>query len=282
MRTALLLLTIGTLSSPAAPPTKGVDLQLLSEVRTIQPGKPFTVGLHIHHHDGFHTYWQNPGIVGIPTQLDWTLPAGFTAGPIQWPTPEIVDMAGHPAHGFHRDVLLMVDINPPATIDSEPVTLRVNATWMACAKSCHPGNTKLSITLPVAEVASPDPRHDQKFKKARQELPQPLESWNLSLLSPPDTNTIHLRLTPKASTLHVLPSLYFFSSDGQVSSDQPQRLDSPASGSYDLTLQRAEFGPDDVTHLPGILFSSNQLGPGRQQFGSINPRFPEKKGAPIP
>jgi thiol:disulfide interchange protein DsbD len=284
MRTALIiiLLTIGTLSSPAAPSTKGIDLQLLSEVTAIQPGKAFTVGLHIRHHDGFHTYWQNPGVVGIPTQLDWSLPDGFSAGPIQWPYPKIVDMAGHPAHGFHRDVLLMADITPPETIDAKTVTLEANATWMACAKSCHPDNTKLALTLPIAETSSPDTRHDQKFKNARQELPQPMESWNITLLSPPNAPTIHLRLTPKAGTLHALSSLYFFSSDGQVSSDQPQQLDSPAPGTYDLVVKRAEFGPEDAAHLPGILLSSSHLGPERQKFGSINPRFPDKKTPPTP
>ena len=60
----------------------GPDLRMefVSEVEAIRPGEPFTVGLHLEHGPGWHTYWQNPGIVGVPTSLDWNLPQGFVAG----------------------------------------------------------------------------------------------------------------------------------------------------------------------------------------------------------
>jgi len=35
-----------------------------------------------------HTYWKNPGDSGLPTTLTWTLPAGVTAGEIEWPDAE--------------------------------------------------------------------------------------------------------------------------------------------------------------------------------------------------
>lgn len=85
----------------------GVELALISEVSAIAPGKALRVGLLVKHQEGYHIYWKNPGIVGIATQLEWTLPEGFVAGPIEWPFPERVDMAGHPARGFYREVLLM-------------------------------------------------------------------------------------------------------------------------------------------------------------------------------
>ena len=52
----LILALLTTFGASAAEPTRGVDLKLISEVRAIQPGTPFTVALHIHHHDGYHTY----------------------------------------------------------------------------------------------------------------------------------------------------------------------------------------------------------------------------------
>ncbi len=67
-----------------------------------------------------------------------------------------------------------------------------------------------------------------------------------------------------------------------MSSDQPQLLELQENGSYHLILQRAEFGPANATHLPGILFCNDEFGPDRQQFGTINPRFPDKKTTPAP
>ena len=67
----------------------GLKLTLMSESLTIVPGEPLTVGLHIQHEPDFHTYWKNPGIVGIATILEWELPPGFTASEISWPYPEL-------------------------------------------------------------------------------------------------------------------------------------------------------------------------------------------------
>ena len=92
--------------------TQGADLKFVAAVSAIQPGVPFTVALHIRHEEGFHTYWKAPGIVGLPTMIEWKLPPGFSAGPIEWPSPELVDMASHPAHGYHRDVLLLTKKTP--------------------------------------------------------------------------------------------------------------------------------------------------------------------------
>ncbi|MBC7940485.1 MAG: protein-disulfide reductase, partial [Chitinophagaceae bacterium] len=52
----------------------------------VSAGKPVWLGLKIDHQPHWHTYWKNPGDSGLPTALEWTLPAGVTAGEIAWPT----------------------------------------------------------------------------------------------------------------------------------------------------------------------------------------------------
>ena len=46
----------------------------------VAPGKPVWLGLAIDHQPHWHTYWKNPGDSGLPTTLQWQLPAGVTAG----------------------------------------------------------------------------------------------------------------------------------------------------------------------------------------------------------
>lgn len=280
--TLFLLCTLGAPWTLAASPLKGIDLQLLSEVASIKAGEPFTVGLHIHHHEGYHTYWRNPGIVGLATDIDWTLPPGFSAGPIQWPYPEIVDMAGHPAHGFNRDVLLMVEITPPDQIAPEKVTFRAGISWMACADSCHPGTATLSLTLPVRDATALDRTNRDRFRKARRDLPKILRDWKATVSSEANAPTIQLHLARRRDLPHKLQVLYFFSSDGQVSSDQPQELKAMGNGTYILTLRRAEFGPANATTVPGVLISPSPFGPDRQLFGTIAPSYPDRKTAPPP
>ena len=69
---------------------KPLEVSLISESRSIRAGRPFFLGLHLIHPPGSHTYWKNPGIVGLATTVEWDLPPGFSAGEIQWPAPQAV------------------------------------------------------------------------------------------------------------------------------------------------------------------------------------------------
>ena len=65
-----------------------VTPRLVAEDSAVAPGGHVAIALEEKIHDGWHTYWINPGDAGAPTTIDWTLPAGWKAGAIQWPTPK--------------------------------------------------------------------------------------------------------------------------------------------------------------------------------------------------
>ena len=71
--------------------SENVAAQLVSEVQTIQPGKPFTLALRMKMDENWHTYWRNGADSGLPTEIKWTLPEGFSAEEMQWPFPEKID-----------------------------------------------------------------------------------------------------------------------------------------------------------------------------------------------
>jgi DsbC/DsbD-like thiol-disulfide interchange protein len=266
----LLALAVTLCSALAGPETtKGVDVALVSEQSAITAGKPFTVGLKIHHHEGFHTYWRNPGIAGVPVKLAWELPAGFSAGPIQWPYPEQSKMAIHPVHGFERDVLLMVEITPPEKIPTARVDLKATATWMACADGCYPGRKDLSLAVPVAAEAAADPTMTEAFAKARAEIPQALQHWKVELLSEVDASEIKLRLTPGGDLALAPEEAYFFSADGQISSAPRQTLRRRDGGVIEITAPRAEYGPKGRKGLPGVLVAKTPLWKGGPSFATI-------------
>ncbi|HEY8962015.1 MAG TPA: protein-disulfide reductase DsbD domain-containing protein, partial [Luteolibacter sp.] len=248
------LLPCAALVSPAfaEEATVGVDLALISEVSSIAPGKPFTVALKVHHHPDFHTYWQSPGIVGVPFAIEWKLPPGFAAGPLQWPAPQQVKMAGHLAHGYERDVLLMTELTPPANLSPGRLQFQATASWMACAAGCYPEKKTLTLDLPVNTEATSDPSHAKAFAQARAELPRPLEHWSVVLESATDEPEIRVKFVP---VLHSSDpgQVYFFSSDGQISSEPPQRIEALKNGGFRLIAPRAQYSPKGRTTLPGVL-----------------------------
>ena len=70
--TLLLLLSFFTYSQPQLFGSKNsktnehhTKVSLLADVKTIQPGVPFTVGVLMKMDEGWHTYWKNAGEAGL-------------------------------------------------------------------------------------------------------------------------------------------------------------------------------------------------------------------------
>ena len=79
------------------------------------PGKTVWLGLQLTHQPDWHTYWRNPGDSGLPITVQWTLPAGITAGDIAWPLPKKIPIGNLANYGFDGTVLLPV----PLTISQD-------------------------------------------------------------------------------------------------------------------------------------------------------------------
>jgi thiol:disulfide interchange protein len=150
--------------------TRAVSASLLADTSAVVPGKPFTAGLLLKMQPGWHTYWRDPGDSGLPTTLQWTLPPGFHAGNIQWPKPvQEVEPGNLKVNIYNDEVLLLVEITPPAQISGTAITLQALAKWLVCKESCIPGKADLSLTLPVARTAGP--ANAALFEKYRAQIP---------------------------------------------------------------------------------------------------------------
>jgi len=229
----------------------GLSVDLITENRSVTPGKPLTVGLHIHHFAGFHTYWQNPGMVGMPSSIDWELPEGFTASEIQWPYPEKTHMGDYPCYGYERDVTLLVTITPPAKLEGKTVTLKADAAWMCCSKGCFPGFQTFKMTLPVTNTPIPDHPARKHINQARRELPAAENKAKLTLLSKASDPTIRVRINhPDLSSV---TDLHLYTTDRQISSDHPQKIAKQNDGSLILSVPRSDLGPESPKKLSAVL-----------------------------
>ncbi len=131
-----------------------VEASLVADTTAVVPGKPFRVGLVLKMAPHWHTYWQYSGDAGIPTKIEWTLPEGFGAGPIDWPLPEGILEAGDiQVYAYGDEVMLISTIQPAARVAEESVTLAGAASWLVCEEICIPGGADVSLELPVAAAA---------------------------------------------------------------------------------------------------------------------------------
>tara|TARA_R110002096_G_scaffold182022_15_gene359808 strand:+ start:881 stop:1774 length:894 start_codon:yes stop_codon:yes gene_type:complete len=252
--------SVGSAAETHSVKRPGLDrIQLVTDVQAITPGKTLTMGLILDPAEGFHTYWRGPGIVGVATTFEWTLPEGFSAGDVIWPPPEQTDMAGINAHGYRSETCLLIPIQIPEVIDTDTVTIAVKCAWMACANTCHPGIQEFSIELPVNKSGGPqkfDKDYRAKFKSIRSSVPPPApKSWKISarLVTP---ETIKLKVAiPKLDNTK-LEGIYFFCDDMQVDSDAPQQvsLKRKDNDTLSLLLTRPDFAPKGPKDLSGVLY----------------------------
>ncbi len=158
-----------------------VTAELIPEVTTVEAGKPFSVALHLHMDPGWHTYWINPGDAGLATTISWTLPAGFTAGPVEWPVPEKHAMGPLMTYGYGGDVYLLTTITPPATGElPRHFDVKAKATWLVCQEECIPGKAELSTTLDSGSMNLRLPADNSDFfAAARARLPVENTVWTV-------------------------------------------------------------------------------------------------------
>jgi len=248
--------------------------ELISEASTVAPGQTFWVGLHLQHPSGTHTYWKFPGIVGLATRIDWSLPEGVKAGDIQWPAPQKVMMASYETQGYEGETLLMCPITLPASFREKTLVLNAKVSWMHCGKTCHPATDQpFFLTLPVADAMKANATNQPLFEKFRARIPTPPTEWK-SISVARKGDQIVLTLDPVLRERDPLwsdhPPIRFFTSDGQVDSDQEQKVQVSSEGVIVMTLTASTTGPKNPSTLPGVLEIPTGKAP---QYSEINPRY---------
>ncbi|MDE2418916.1 MAG: thioredoxin family protein [Burkholderiales bacterium] len=119
----------------------------------IGPGKTIWVGLQLAHQPHWHTYWKNAGDSGLPTKLEWTLPAGVTAGDIAWPAPQKIAIGNLANFGYEGTVLLPVPLTiardfQPASL-SDDLEVKLFASWLVCRQECVPQEGHFVLRIPL-------------------------------------------------------------------------------------------------------------------------------------
>ena len=126
-----------------------VRARLVADTAVVEPGSTFRLGVHFEIEDGWHIYWRNPGGAGLATAIEFDLPAGCVASPLQWPLPiTFVQSEGIPGYGYEGSVVLAAEVSVPADIDrSQPGMVRAEVSWLACKGICVLGSTELEASL---------------------------------------------------------------------------------------------------------------------------------------
>jgi DsbC/DsbD-like thiol-disulfide interchange protein len=234
----------------AGTPIPHGTLELIAEDQWVAPGHEFALGLHFQLEKGWHIYWINPGDSGEAPRVNWRLPAGLTAGEMEWPTPRRLGTSSIVDFGYEDAVMLIAPIHTEASLATkQPVQLGAEAKVLLCREMCIPVKALLSLSLLVkSQPPAVDARTRDLFAAARKSLPRPVpKTWKFRV----DDANESLVLT--ANLGHPITQAVFFPiAESQIDNAAPQKL-LPVMTGFRLRLRKSAQLRTPIERLKGVL-----------------------------
>jgi thiol:disulfide interchange protein DsbD len=236
-----LLITAPSLLRAAPEVVGAVTVELIAETTVVVPGERFNVALDFKLEPHWHLYWKNPGASGLPVEIEWQLPAGLSAGEIQWPAPERIELGGLMNYGYEDAVTLIVPIEAAQDFElGSAVPIQAEVSWLACEEFCMPGDASLSLAL-TAGAEAVKSGEAPAFEAARARLPAPIAPWGVTAVIEGQDLVLTIE---QVDGLAIPSDLYFYADkEGVIEPSALQALSSVGEGQVQL---RAEL---DVAQL---------------------------------
>jgi len=136
-------------------PDQYVFVRLLADKTTVSAGDKIRIGVEQIIYPKWHTYWKNPGDSGLPTNVSWTLPDGFSVSELEWPTPQKILFGPLTNYGYEGTVTLLQTLTVPDEISEMPYQLDATVDLLVCHDICIPESYDVSIILNGNTPAEP-------------------------------------------------------------------------------------------------------------------------------
>ena len=242
----LMLVALWAVPAAAQPRENAIQPQLVAEGPAV-PGGEVELAILMRTKPGWHGYWLNPGDAGLPMQVNWQLPPGFSTGQLRYPVPTRLTIAGLMNYVYEDDYAVLTRLKVPDGATGT-VPIRASATWLACTdKVCVPESGNVSLDLPVGTGLP----NRARFDAWRRALPQPL-STNAAFQSTGDVWRVAILLPRNVA----LDDPYIFPmDDGVVVYSAPQKFFRDG----DRIVAHLKADEADPQELRGVL----SLGDGR-------------------
>lgn len=209
-----------------------VQAELVSRFHDAVPGTEFEIGLLLRHDSKWHTYWKSTGDTGLPTRIQWSLPQGWHASEILWPTPAVFKIGDLVNYGYGDEVLLPVRISVPASAKVGSVQdIKAEVSWLMCADQCVPGKASLTLAVQVADKDGGATKACTLFEASHTAMPSPLS--DASGVFDPKTHAVRVTFKSTEPFHHFY---VFAEGDDSVVYGAPQSV-SRSADKISVTLQ---------------------------------------------
>ena len=238
--------------------TPEVRAELLAHApQGVTPGSTVWLGLQIRHQQGWHSYWKNPGDSGLPTTLEWTLPAGLSAGEIAWPVPKKLPLGPLVNYGFDGTLLLSAPVRVGPEFKAPifgDINIRLKSVWLVCKTECIPQEGEFTLKLSARGSTA---LHGPLFDAALAAQPKPLDAATPSNRAEVSEKSVRL-------TVSGLPTDWQGKSL-EVFAETPEVIDHPGrvaqdwkAGVWSGDVPLSAYRSNSPALLPVVLVSEGQ------------------------
>jgi thiol:disulfide interchange protein DsbD len=225
-----------------------LHVQLVFPDHSLWLGAQNPAGLYFKLEAGWHVYWQNAGDSGEPPHIKWTLPAGITAGPLQFPAPKRLPLGPLMDFGYENEVLFPFSINVAKTAKPGPLLAKVD--WLVCREVCIPGKAELDENLPLISgpPADGNPADSALFDRLAHELPTSLPNTDTAVFQPTSTGFRLAVTTGQRETQAV-----FFPEDEDILDNPAPQTVTPTATGIVLDLKKDANLAKVPAQMKGVL-----------------------------
>lgn len=120
------------------------------------PDGSIVAGLSLTLAPGWHTYWRDPGEVGVAPRFDWSASNNLAGLAISWPRPRLFEAFGSRSIGYDGTVVLPITLMP--SDPARPVDLALDVSFGVCSEVCVPDEVSVAGRFaPKPDAPDPEP-----------------------------------------------------------------------------------------------------------------------------
>lgn len=122
------------------------------------------IGVHLDIEQGWHAYWENPGDVGAPPQMQITSSLPIVQSDLNYPIPTRIQSNPYDSFGYEHEGLFYKTLKLEQTANNpESIHLDIQFDWLVCKEICVPCTKTFSLDLPISENAKQSDDHFKYF-----------------------------------------------------------------------------------------------------------------------
>lgn len=247
--------------------TEFAKARLISQNSSISPESgEVLVAVEIQLAPGWHTYWKNPGDLGLaPSNIEWKLPEDWGASPFLFPVPDTFDgpeELNQTSFGYEDKAYYLAYLTKQSGAESVgPLHFEVSFNFLICKELCIPEGFRLPLKIEAGEIAYS--QHANLLTEVAAKVPFPTTAVNTEWLGETELRVDFLEENVSEVLFYSPDERSKFWNATRLSAQEAESRE--ALSSFDIRFQK----PLNQLELTGV------IGKGKSKTGvsySVPPR----------